>query len=459
MELFDAPQNSAEGTAKTNVPELSVSELAFSLKRTLEETYGRVRVRGELSRVKIHSSGHLYSDLKDADAVLNVVCWRSTLSRLNIRPEEGLDVICTGKITSYPARSNYQMVIEKMELAGEGALLKLLEERKKRLAAEGLFDAERKRPIPVLPQTIGVITSPTGAVIRDILHRVGDRFPRPVYLWPVRVQGDGAAEEIARAIDGFNNLPENSGIPTPDVLIVARGGGSLEDLMPFNEEVVVRAAANSKIPLISAVGHETDTTLIDFAADLRAPTPTAAAELAVPERAALINTLNDFTTRLDNSLSHRIKREKDQLSHFAARLGDPNRLLETKSQKFDHLTDQLDNAMERRINTASQLLLRLAPRLLHPGQMIAMARKNLDHISANLVKAEERIMERHTQTLERASKMLELLSFKSTLSRGFAVIRDENRTPLTRTENIAVGQRLSIELSDGELKTMVEEKI
>ena len=268
---------------RSNVPELTVSELANSLKRTLEDTYARVRVRGELSRVKIHSSGHLYSDLKDQDAVLNIICWRTTLSRLSIHPEEGLEVICTGKITSYPARSNYQMVVDSMELAGEGALLKMLEDRRKRLAAEGLFDESRKKRRPYLPQTIGIVTSPTGAVIRDIIHRIEDRFPAHLLVWPVRVQGQGAAEEIAAAIDGFNAVPANGPFKRPDLLIIARGGGSLEDLMPFNEEIVVRAAANSKIPLISAVGHETDTTLIDFAADLRAPTPTAAAELAVPE--------------------------------------------------------------------------------------------------------------------------------------------------------------------------------
>lgn len=456
MNDFDAPLNPQP---RGNVPELTVSELAFSLKRTLEDTYGRVRVRGELSKVKIHTSGHLYSDLKDTDAVLNVVCWRTTLSKLDIKPEEGLDVICTGKITSYPARSNYQMVIEKMELAGEGALLKLLEERKKRLAAEGLFDASRKRAIPALPEVIGVVTSPTGAVIRDILHRISDRFPRHIYVWPVRVQGTGAAEEIAAAIKGFNNLTESAKIRRPDLLIVARGGGSLEDLMPFNEESVVRAAAESKIPLISAVGHETDTTLIDFAADLRAPTPTAAAELAVPERSGLITMINDLKGRLFNNLARKIKQDSEKLGHFVARLGHPTRLLEIKCQTLDNNSDRLSHALDRRMNNASQNLLRLAPRLLHPGQMLTMATKNLDHSSEKLDRAQKLILTSATDHIEKTARLLELLSFKSTLKRGFAVIRDETLKPITSTTQAAVGCGLIIEFADGRLKTNVEEKI
>ena len=260
----------SEKTIRSNVPELSVSELAFSLKRTLEESFGHVRVRGELTGLKLAASGHLYGDIKDEDAVVNIVCWKGVMSKLGIKPEDGLEVICTGKVSSYPKSSRYQIIIESMELAGEGALLKMLEDRKKKLAAEGLFAAERKSPLPFLPQVIGVVTSPTGAVIRDIIHRLNDRFPRHVLVWPVPVQGDGSAEKIAAAIDGFSNMPKTGGtMPRPDLLIVARGGGSLEDLMAFNEEVVVRAAANCTIPLISAVGHETDTTLIDYASDLR----------------------------------------------------------------------------------------------------------------------------------------------------------------------------------------------
>ena len=255
------------------MPEFSVGELSQAVKRTIEGTFERVRVRGEVSGFKRAASGHLYMALKDEEAVLDAVCWRGMAARLALVPEDGLEVIATGRLTTYPGRSKYQIVIEQVELAGEGSLLKLLEERRHKLAAEGLFDAARKQALPFLPEVIGVVTSPTGAVIRDILHRLADRFPRPVLVWSVRVQGDGAAAEIAAAIDGFNALEAGGPVPRPDLLIVARGGGSLEDLWAFNEEVVVRAAAASAIPLISAVGHETDTTLIDFAADHRAPTP------------------------------------------------------------------------------------------------------------------------------------------------------------------------------------------
>ena len=251
---------------RTNLPEYTVSELSGALKRTIEQTFAYVRVRGEISGLKRHGSGHCYLALKDADAVLDAVIWRTTAIRLAVKPEDGMEVVCTGRLTTYPGRSRYQLVIDTIELAGVGALLKLLEERRRRLAAEGLFDAERKKKLPFLPAVIGVVTSPTGAVIRDILHRLADRFPRRVLIWPVAVQGEGAAAQVAAAIAGFNRLPRGGALPRPDLIIVARGGGSLEDLMAFNEEIVVRAAAASPIPLISAVGHETDTTLIDHAA-------------------------------------------------------------------------------------------------------------------------------------------------------------------------------------------------
>jgi len=315
----------------TNIPEFSVSELAFSVKRTVEETFGRVRVRGELSRVSIPKSGHMYSSLKDDKSVIDAVCWKGMLSRLSIKPEEGLEVICTGKMTTYPGSSKYQLVIESMELAGEGALLKMLEARKKKLASEGLFDPEKKQPLPFLPERIGVVTSPTGAVIRDILHRLDDRFPRHVLLWPVKVQGEGAAEEITKAIDSFNALPETH---RPDILIVARGGGSLEDLMAFNEESVVRATASSKIPLISAVGHETDTTLIDYASDARAPTPTGAAEIVVPVRLNLMAQVADDGQRLISAVSRMIRESRQRIENGTARLGSPDRLLELKVQNL-----------------------------------------------------------------------------------------------------------------------------
>ena len=299
----------AADRAEHNVPVLTVSEVSRSLKDVVESAFPWVRVRGEISGFKRAQSGHLYFTLKDADAVLDAVCWRGTGGRLTIAPEDGMEVVATGRLTTYAGRSKYQIVVEALELAGEGALLKLLEERKRALERDGLFDPERKRPLPFLPDVIGVVTSPTGAVIRDILHRVGERFPCRVLVWPVRVQGDGAAAEIAAAIEGFNRLGPDTPAPRPDVLIVARGGGSIEDLWAFNEEVVVRAAAASGIPLIAAVGHETDVTLIDFAADVRAPTPTAAAEMAVPVRIDLHTQVTDAGRRL-LAASRRILEER-----------------------------------------------------------------------------------------------------------------------------------------------------
>lgn len=445
-------------TQGSNIPELTVSELAFSLKKTLEDTYARVRVRGELSKVKIHTSGHLYSDLKDSDSVLNIICWKGNLSKLSIRPEEGLDVICTGKITSYPARSNYQMIVEHMELAGIGALLKMLEDRKKRLAAEGLFDEGRKKRLPFLPEVIGVVTSPTGAVIRDILHRLEDRFPRKVLVWPVRVQGDGAADEIAAAIDGFNQLPEAGTLRRPDLLIIARGGGSLEDLMPFNEEIVVRAAANSRIPLISAVGHETDTTLIDFASDLRAPTPTAAAEMAVPERLPILAFVDDCRHRLYQAVIRGLKTKHDSLGHLTARLGNPDRLLELRIQRLDHLSSRLSHALEKRAQNAGQNLIRLSSRLINPSQRLEMARANLSFMSDRLGRSYSQIMRDGTTRLAHLSKLMDTLSFKSVLGRGYALVRDNQGFPVTSALKIRQNDRISIELKDGFVYSVVEEK-
>src|ERR1700731_652438 len=286
-----------------NLPEYTVSELSLALKRSVEENFSHVRVRGEISGFKRHGSGHCYFALKDAEAVLDAVCWRQTAIRLPIKPEDGMEVVCTGRLTTYPGRSKYQLVIDSISLAGIGALLKILEDRRQRLAAEGLFAAERKKKLPFLPGVIGIVTSPSGAVIRDILHRLADRFPRQVLVWPVAVQGEGAAAQVAAAIEGFNRLVPGGRVPRPDLLIVARGGGSLEDLMPFNEEIVVRAAAASAIPLISAVGHETDTTLIDFASDRRPPTPTAAAEMAVPVRFDLVAEIAAKGGRLTGGLA------------------------------------------------------------------------------------------------------------------------------------------------------------
>src|ERR1700741_5116565 len=312
---------------RLNLPELTVSELSTALKRTIEDAYGYVRVRGELGPVSYHGNGHVYFDLKDDRACIGSVIWRSAALRIQLRLEAGLEVVVTGRLTTYPGRSQYQIIVETLEPAGVGALMALLEERKKKLAAEGLFDEARKQLLPYLPAVIGVITSPTGAVIRDILHRLSDRFPRRVLVWPVRVQGDGSAEEVANAIHGFNALPEGGRIPRPDVLIVARGGGSLEDLWSFNEEIVVRAAAESMIPLISAVGHETDITLIDFASDKRCPTTTAAAECAVPVRVELLAQIDSLARRQLSSWARGLDNRRTELRAAARALPSADGLL------------------------------------------------------------------------------------------------------------------------------------
>src|SRR3984885_11302679 len=328
--------------ALINAPEFTVSELSSALKRTVEDAYGHVRVRGEISGFRgPHSSGHCYFALKDESAKIEAVIWKGVHGRMRFKPQEGLEVIATGKLTTYPGSSKYQIVIEAIEPAGIGALMALMEERKKKLGAEGLFDEARKQLLPWLPDVIGVVTSPTGAVIRDILHRLEDRFPRRVLLWPVAVQGPGAADQIAAAIEGFNALPEKGPVPRPDVLIVARGGGSVEDLMPFNEEIVVRAAAASDIPLISAVGHETDTTLIDYASDVRAPTPTAAAEMAVPVRADLLAQVADDDLRLWDFLRRMLEERRERLMLLNRALGDPARAIEPLVQKLDEKTERL----------------------------------------------------------------------------------------------------------------------
>ncbi len=364
------------GTAG-NLPEFTVSELSQALKRTVEDTYPYVRVRGEISGFKRAASGHLYLALKDESAVLDGVCWRGVAGRLGIKPEDGMEVVCTGKLTTYPGRSKYQIVIEAMELAGEGALLKLLEDRRKKLAAEGLFDEARKKPLPFLPDVIGVVTSPTGAVIRDILHRLQDRFPRHVLLWPVLVQGETAAAQVAAAIEGFNRIAPGGPVPRPDVLIVARGGGSLEDLWAFNEEIVVRAAANSDIPLISAVGHETDTTLIDFASDRRAPTPTAAAEMAVPVRADLQAMVLDNARRLVTGMQRLMDDRRVRLEGFARGLPDLDSLLGTWNQRLDTAAERLVNAARAVLRDREQRVAHWAAQIKAPRQVLADRQRQL----------------------------------------------------------------------------------
>ena len=355
---------------RVNIPEWTVSELSAALKKTVEDSYGFVRVRGEITGYRgPHSSGHVYFALKDEDAKIDAVIWRTAFARIRHKPEEGLEVIATGRLTTYPNRSSYQIVIESLEPAGVGALMALLEERKKKLAAEGLFDEARKQLLPYLPTVIGVITSPTGAVIRDILHRLSDRFPRHVLLWPVRVQGEGSAEEVAAAIRGFNALAETGRIARPDLIIVARGGGSLEDLWSFNEEIVVRAAADSMIPLISAVGHETDITLIDFASDKRAPTPTAAAEMAVPVRLDLLAQIDGLARRKLSCWARGLDARRTELRAAARALPAADELLALPRQKLDALAERLPRALKANAEIHHKQYLRcatkLAPQLLH----------------------------------------------------------------------------------------------
>ena len=331
-------------TIGANTPELSVSELSQALKRTVEDRFSRVKLRGEISNYRgPHSSGHAYFSLKDENARIDAVIWKGAMLKMRMRPQEGLEVLATGRITTFPGKSSYQIVIEALEPAGVGALMALLEARRIQLAAEGLFDPSRKKPLPFLPKIIGVISSPTGAVIRDIIHRISDRFPRRIILWPVRVQGETSSIEITQAINGFNALPDTGDIPRPDVIIVARGGGSLEDLWAFNEENVVRAAAQSAIPLISAIGHETDTTLIDFVADLRAPTPTAAAEKSVPVRADLSSAVFNLTLRFQAAHKRLQDRKQQELLRLARLLPNSDHLLSTHRQRLDRSSDRLES--------------------------------------------------------------------------------------------------------------------
>ena len=437
---------------RVNVPEFSVSELSHRLKRSVEENFAWVRVRGEISGFKRPASGHLYFALKDADAVLDAVCWKGQAARLGVKPEDGLEVICSGKLTTYPGRSKYQMVVERMELAGLGALMAMLEQRKKKLAAEGLFDAERKRALPYLPRVIGVITSPTGAVIRDILHRLHDRFPTRVLLWPVLVQGEGAADQVARAIAGFNALPAQGGVlPRPDILIVARGGGSLEDLMAFNEESVVRAAAASQIPLISAVGHETDTTLIDFASDRRAPTPTAAAEMAVPVRLELLGDVAALDERLRRGMGRLALERRRQLQGLLRGLRDPREKLAQAQQRYDDLADRLPRALGVGLR-AQRARLEASFAKLRPASLrreVADYRRRLDDAMARLGRVVVRRREDADAALLQRVKLLESLSYRNVLARGYAMIMDADGRALQSVEQLAPGQDVTIELRDG----------
>ena len=481
-----------------NAPEFSVSDLSGAIKRMIEGEFGHVRVRGEVGRVSRPKSGHVYLDLKDDRAVINGIIWKGVAGRLPVQPEEGMEVVATGRLTTFPGQSRYQIVIEDIKPAGAGALMAMLEKRKTALAAEGLFAEARKRPLPYLPEIIGVVTSPSGAVIRDILHRLRDRFPRKVLIWPVAVQGERCAAEVTRAIEGFNAMTPGGVLPRPDLIIVARGGGSIEDLWGFNEESVVRAAAASRIPLISAVGHETDTTLIDYASDKRAPTPTAAAELAVPVRMELLAWLDGQEGRLIRALTGGVTQRGQRLRDLARALPRIEALLDTPRQRLDVWGDRLPAALirgvqvhrialseaggalrpgvlrrmiatdARRLGAASErlggalgrrtrddarrlegLAVRLAARA--PGSAIAQSRADLERSAQRLSAAALRQTTAWRQRIDALDRLRETLGYKATLERGYAVVRSDGIL-VTTAKAARMAGALEIEFADGRLK-------
>lgn len=496
----------AEPATPSNATEWSVSELSGALKRTVEDAFGFVRLRGEISGFRgPHSSGHCYFSLKDEGAKIDAVIWKGTYARLKTKPQEGLEVIATGRITTFPGKSSYQIVVDSLAPAGVGALMALLEERKRKLAAEGLFAAERKRPLPFLPATIAVITSPTGAVIRDILHRLEDRFPRHVLVWPARVQGETCAEEVAAGVRGLNGLAPGGRIPRPDVIIVARGGGSIEDLWGFNDEDLVRAVAESAIPIVSAVGHETDWTLIDLAADRRAPTPTGAAEMVVPVRADLLATTGDLARRHGEAIRRLIDRLRSELRSAERALPRPEALFERQRQRLDlvearlapaartnlRVHDQRLAALDRRLQRRSPhaslagAQARLAALAERPrqalvaglerrrdrlaglearleggrgriAQRIATGSERLTAVEARLAPCTLRIVTAKRDGLGRLWRLAESLGYRAVLARGYALVRDSDGRPVRSATRIAPGAALEIELADGRVNARAE---
>ncbi|MGQ2935064.1 MAG: exodeoxyribonuclease VII large subunit [Sphingopyxis sp.] len=426
----------AEAAPGDNAPALSVSQLSAAIKRTVEDGFARVRVRGELSGTKRAASGHFYAALKDDNALIDMVMWKGQAGRLAFRPEDGIEVIATGKLTTYPGRSKYQLVVDTLEVAGEGALMLLFEKLKARLGAEGLFDRERKYDrLPYLPRTIGVVTSPTGAVIRDILHRLADRCPTHVIVWPVLVQGDGAAAQVANAIRGFDAIEPGGPVPRPDLVIVARGGGSIEDLWAFNEEVVVRAIADCRIPTISAVGHETDVTLADYAADVRAPTPTAAAEMAVPVRAELQAQLATWNGRIIGAANRHQALASERLTALARHLPKRDALYAPQRQRLDDAGDRLDRSQRHRLTVISE---RLATRgaALRPA---LLARR----------------WDRDRALLEGLGRLLDSLDPRALLSRGYAMVRDDGGAIVTTAAKARAAGHLQLQFADGEVPVAV----
>jgi exodeoxyribonuclease VII large subunit len=431
---FEAGGLLASESPGDNAPALSVSELSAALKRTVEDGFSHVRVRGEISGFKRVGSGHCYFTLKDDAANIDAVIWRGTAASIRFQPEDGIEVIATGRLTTYPARSRYQIVVERLELAGQGALMALLDRRRRALAAEGLFDEARKRPLPFAPRRIGVVTSPTGAVIRDILHRLEDRFPSHVLLWPVPVQGEGAAEKVAVAIQGFNALPE-----PPDLIIVARGGGSIEDLWAFNEEVVVRAVAGSAVPVISAVGHETDTTLCDYAADRRAPTPTAAAEMAVPVRAELLAQVRELGARTERCARRATERAAEQMQALLRHWPEREALLAPQQQRLDDLAERLPRGLRGRLDRARGELGHAAG-ALRPGLLQAVYRRSRDR-------------------LEALWRVAQLAHPNKPLERGYARVEDRDGHTLISAAAAREAKRLRLVFADGKLDVAAAEAV
>ena len=458
MSLDDLPDTDTAAVPDGNAKAYSVSELAFALKRTLENAYGFVRLRGELSKVTFHSNGHVYLSIKDDKACIDGVVWKGSVRSLGVRPEQGLEVIVTGKITTYPAGSRYQIVIEAMEAAGVGALLAQLEKLKARLQAEGLFDPARKRPLPSMPEVVGVITSPTGAVIRDILHRIRDRWPCRVVVWPVVVQGEQAAAQVAAAIEGFNRLERGGDMPRPDILIVARGGGSVEDLWAFNDERLARAAAASAIPLISAVGHETDTTLIDFVSDRRAPTPTAAAEIATPVLAELKALTADLQRRLVRCAGRVLEERRTRLTSAQRGLPRPADLLALASQRFDHASSRLGAGLERNVAVHRLALVRVADRLT-PGLLDRPRRlraERLAEIAARMRPAMDRFTHRAAERLQSLDKLRVSFNPDGPLKRGFARVHHADGALARVGAALRSGELVSLVFLDATRQAIVD---
>jgi exodeoxyribonuclease VII large subunit len=442
----------------SNAQAYTVSELAFALKRTIEDRFGFVRLRGELSKVTFHSNGHIYLDIKDERASISGVIWKTQAARLAVRPQTGLEVIVTGKITTYPGRSQYQIIIETMAPAGVGALLAQLERLKEKLAAEGLFEAARKRRLPQMPAVVGVITSPTGAVIRDILHRIRERWPCRVIVWPSVMQGEAAAAQVAAAIAGFNALQPGGPVPRPDVLIVARGGGSVEDLWPFNDETLARTAAASAIPLISAVGHETDTTLIDFVSDKRAPTPTAAAEFATPVFAELAARLANFERRLLACGAQALEIRRTRLSAAARGLPRPQDLLGLATQRLDIASGRLAAGLQRNVSAHAHALAApaaaLKPALLE--RPIAQKRQRLAEVSARLLPTVSRRLQREAERLVSLERQRVSLNPEGPLERGYTLIRRANGRLATSARELAPAEAVRLRFKDGERNAIID---